>query len=84
MDSYVTLDDIYKTLEELEPKTVYMNQKTYSKLLEMIDFKPTNVVVVNNFLENNQALVLTETQKENMNKMFFRPKVPGSQFEETE
>jgi hypothetical protein len=57
-------------VNHIEPKTVYMNQKTLDSVLEKLDFKPSNIVV-NNFLPDNQAIVLNETQKENMNKGFF-------------
>jgi hypothetical protein len=70
----LTLEDIQKLVEELEPKTIYVNKKTFDLMLEKIDFKPTNVVV-NNFIPDNQAIVMTETQKENMNKGFFPHKV---------
>jgi hypothetical protein len=66
----LTLEAIQKLVEELEPKTIYMNKKTFDLILEKIDFKPSNAVV-NNFIPDNQAIVMTETQKENMNKGFF-------------
>jgi hypothetical protein len=54
-------------IDLVEPKTVYMNQKTYDAILEHIDFEPTNIII-NNYLADNQALVLNQEQKEKMNK----------------
>jgi hypothetical protein len=70
----LTFEDVKKLVEELEQKTVYINKKTFDLVLENIYFKPSNVVV-NNFIPDNQAIVLNETQKENMNKGFFPHKV---------
>lgn len=69
MKDDLTLEDILKAVETFEPKTIYMNQKTYDSVLELIDFVPENVVVTN-LLIDNQALILSKRQIENMNKGF--------------
>lgn len=73
-DNPTTLEDIIKAVEAFEPKTIFMNQKTYHELKMEIDFEPENVAVTN-LLSDYQALVLSKRQMENMNKGFgvFKP-----------
>jgi hypothetical protein len=63
----LTFEQVQKLVDLIEPKTVYMNQKTYDGVLERIDFEPTNIII-NNYLADNQAIVLNQEQKEKMNK----------------
>jgi hypothetical protein len=70
----LTLEDIQKLVDETLPKTIYLNKKTYDLVLEKIDFIPSNMEI-NNYLPDNQAIVLNETQKRNMNKGLFPIKV---------
>lgn len=69
MDDDLVIEDIIKAVETFEPKTIYMNQRTYDSVLELLDFVPENIVVSNLFIDN-QALVLSKRQIENMNKGF--------------
>jgi hypothetical protein len=69
----ITLEQIKELVEKLEPKTVFLNQKTYDLVIEKIDFEPSNVVI-NNFLPDNQAMIMNNKQMEEMKKGFFKPK----------
>lgn len=58
-----TLKEINDALGNIEPKIVHVNQKTYDAMLPLLDFEPINVVI-NNYLPNNQAMVLPDTRKD--------------------
>jgi hypothetical protein len=70
----ITLEKLQKLVEQLKPKTVFLNQKTYDSVVQQIDFKPSNVTI-NNFIPDNQAIVMNNKQMEDMQKGFFKPKM---------
>lgn len=57
----LTWDDIKKAVSTTKrsQKRIYMNQKAYDLLLKSIDFNPCNVVV-NNYLPDDQAIVVQD------------------------
>jgi SpoU rRNA methylase family enzyme len=68
----ITVDKLKELVELLEPKTVFLNQKTFDSLIQQIDFEPTNIVV-NNFIPDNQAIIMNRKQLEEMKKGYFKP-----------
>jgi hypothetical protein len=57
------LKHIKELMGYVELKTIYMNQKTLDSVLEKIDFTPHNITV-NNFLPDNQAILMNNEQQE--------------------
>jgi hypothetical protein len=66
----ITLEKLKELAERIRPKTVFLNQKTYDSVMKIIDFEPTNLVI-NNYIPDNQAIVMNGKQLIEMEKGYF-------------
>ena len=70
----LTLDELNIAMDILKPtKVVYLNQSTYKQVVELLGYKPINLIV-NEFIPSNQAIMIDIEETENCKKNLFTPK----------